>query len=205
MKANISRYEALSFRSAVSSDENFVWCQNCDFGQLHASGDTQPIIRCLNCNFRSCFRHSVPWHHRLTCEEYDDMLEDPDNFQSAVDRDDETMEVSRRKQHDEDEAFARGLEEEQDRQKQIHVEQLRKARAEQEAAADKLRMKLELQQERDALKKRVADEKASLAKVKLTTKNCPGCKWPIEKNEGCAHMTCKFFLILLQIPEQGWK
>jgi hypothetical protein len=36
-------------------------------------------------------------------------------------------------------------------------------------------------------------EKASVQMVQLTTKKCPGqgCNWRIEKNKGCAHMTCK--------------
>ncbi|KLU91100.1 hypothetical protein MAPG_09623 [Magnaporthiopsis poae ATCC 64411] len=28
------------------------------------------------------------------------------------------------------------------------------------------------------------------ATVSQTTKRCPGCRWPIEKNDGCSHMTC---------------
>ena len=97
------RYETLSFRNAVGADANFIWCRNCDFGQLHESGSAQPIIRCLNCGFRSCFRHSVPWHERLTCEEYDEMLRDPDGFRSAVDKDDEASEEVARLQYEEDE------------------------------------------------------------------------------------------------------
>lgn len=35
------------------------------------------------------------------------------------------------------------------------------------------------------------EELASIAKIKATTKLCPGCSWPIEKNSGCDHMKCK--------------
>lgn len=38
-----------------------------------------------------------------------------------------------------------------------------------------------------------AEEEASRKVVEKTTKACPGCKRPIEKNRGCDHMTCKFF------------
>ncbi|OCK79708.1 hypothetical protein K432DRAFT_426286 [Lepidopterella palustris CBS 459.81] len=37
---------------------------------------------------------------------------------------------------------------------------------------------------------RRAEEMASEKLIKGTTKKCPGCKWNIEKNYGCDHMTC---------------
>jgi hypothetical protein len=139
-----NRYEQLSFRSAVSADNDFVWCQNCDFGQLHTTGESQPIVRCLNCGFRSCYRHSILWHERLTCEEYDKMLEDPDGFQSAIEKDEEAAIASQRRQEEEDETFARRIMErerqvEQDRQRQRHEEQLQRARQQQEAEARRKR------------------------------------------------------------------
>ncbi|KAF2876945.1 hypothetical protein BDV95DRAFT_465034, partial [Massariosphaeria phaeospora] len=36
-----------------------------------------------------------------------------------------------------------------------------------------------------------AEEEASKKLIKETAKKCPGCKWNIEKNTGCDHMTCK--------------
>jgi hypothetical protein len=44
---------------------------------------------------------------------------------------------------------------------------------------------------REQMKKRQKEDAASIAKVNATTKRCPGCQWPIEKNDGCSHMTCK--------------
>lgn len=35
------------------------------------------------------------------------------------------------------------------------------------------------------------EEKASEATKKKTTKACPSCQAPIEKNDGCDHMVCK--------------
>jgi len=125
------------------------------------------------------------------------MLQDPDGFRSAVDRDDEAARGAKRLQEEEDEALARDMDQrekqvEQDRQRQIHEEQLRRARAEQEAEARRMREELEVSQKREAMKLRQQEERLSLQKVQATTKPCPGCRWPIEKNRGCSHMTCKF-------------
>jgi hypothetical protein len=40
-----------------------------------------------------------------------------------------------------------------------------------------------------------AQEEASLKAIGETTKKCPGpgCNWNIEKNDGCQHITCKFY------------
>ena len=173
-----------------------MWCQNCDFGQLHDGGMAQPIIRCLNCGFRSCFRHSVPWHDRLTCEEYDEMLQNPDCFRSAIDMQDAAAEVAIRLQEQEDEMLARGMEQrdkraEQERQKQRHEEERRRARAAQKAAAERAKVEKDRARKMEALKRRAMEEKLSVKKVHATTKPCPGCRWPIEKNAGCSHMTCK--------------
>ncbi|KUJ11963.1 uncharacterized protein LY89DRAFT_653517 [Mollisia scopiformis] len=116
--STFARYEELSFRSAVGADADFVWCPapNCGFGQLHATGMEQPIVRCEKCGFRSCFRHGGVWHERLSCEEFEEM-------------------------------------------------------------------------QRERVWKRQVEEEASMSTVEKTTKKCPGCSWPIEKNAGCAHMT----------------
>ncbi|KAF2803016.1 uncharacterized protein BDZ99DRAFT_400676, partial [Mytilinidion resinicola] len=47
------------------------WCigPGCHSGQLHA--DSNPILRCAQCDFRSCVKHKVPWHDGLTCVQYD--------------------------------------------------------------------------------------------------------------------------------------
>lgn len=39
-------------------------------------------------------------------------------------------------------------------------------------------------------KQKKAEEQASKKVILETTKKCPGCKWDIEKNYGCDHMTC---------------
>lgn len=213
-----------------------MWCRGCDFGQLHESGSSQPIVRCLQCGLRSCFVHSVEWHARLTCEEYDEMLKDPDEFKSAIDKEEEVNNKARRLQLKEDERLAQELDAkdklaEQHRQQQRHNEQLKRAKAEQVAESDRRRQEQETKaaeqktqrerleeekrqakarqdaeakrkrQEQERLKaikeikRRQREDQLSMDKVQSTTKQCPGCRWPIEKNDGCEHMTCESFEI----------
>ncbi|KAF1973680.1 hypothetical protein BU23DRAFT_639463, partial [Bimuria novae-zelandiae CBS 107.79] len=56
---------------------NLFWCPapGCGSAQIHASGDTEPIVRCGACIMRFCFRHRVPWHETLACAEYDAIIE----------------------------------------------------------------------------------------------------------------------------------
>ncbi|RKK93553.1 hypothetical protein BFJ68_g15541 [Fusarium oxysporum] len=75
----IAKYERQALRAAVEEDENFFWCtSDCGSGQIHDSGSAQPIVVCIKCSHRSCFRHGVNWHEDLSCEEYDRLQEDPD-------------------------------------------------------------------------------------------------------------------------------
>jgi hypothetical protein len=133
----------------------------------------------------------------MTCEEYDEMLRNPENFKSAVDKEDEAAAEALRKQHEADEAMARELEAqdreaEEDRQRARHEEELRKARLAQEAEAARKKKEKEDAERAAAIRKKQEEEAANLRVISATTKNCPGCRWPIEKNLGCSHMTCKF-------------
>jgi hypothetical protein len=65
------------------------------------------------------------------------------------------------------------------------------ARAAQKAEREESRAKQERVRQRKELARRAREEKLSVGTVRATTKPCPGCRWPIEKNAGCAHMTCK--------------
>lgn len=94
-------YEHLSLRSALGSIGEFVWCLNCDFGQMHSGGADDPIVQCENCGFQSCFLHSVTWHESLSCDEYDQMLEDPDGYREHEQERQELPEQLKRKQAEE--------------------------------------------------------------------------------------------------------
>lgn len=223
--ATFERYERLSFRSAVGSDKNFVWCQQCDFGQLHEKGASEPIVRCLNCGFRSCFVHSGPWHSGFTCDEYNEMVQNPDDYQSARDRENFDLEMTRRLQEEQDLDAAqkisnRDKRKEEERQRHRHKEEREKARTaqlmeaerkrkQQQQAEEKERQRLEEERQAEKAKrqqakmrkeaqervlmeaKRQRENALSMETMKQTTKQCPGCQWPIEKNRGCDHMTCK--------------
>ncbi|PVG04571.1 hypothetical protein CPB86DRAFT_720794 [Serendipita vermifera] len=69
-----ARWDMLTLRDMMRHDQGlFVWCQNpnCYSGQLHAEGESQPIVTCLRCSRRTCFTHNVLYHEGQTCKQYD--------------------------------------------------------------------------------------------------------------------------------------
>ncbi|KAH0439626.1 ring finger domain-containing protein [Colletotrichum camelliae] len=177
-----ARYEALALRAAMAEAENFIWCTaNCGSGQLHDTGTEQPIVSCLHCGQRSCFTHNVAWHENLTCEEYDSLLRDPENFRSRIEMEHEQMDTAKRIQEDADRAMAQGLMAEQ--QAEIQEQEARE-QAERERALRATALA------RKVAARRKEEEDQSKVTVSRTTKPCPGCGWAIEKNAGCSHMTC---------------
>jgi hypothetical protein len=110
---------------------------------MHEGGEAQPIVRCSKCSARSCFPHLVPWHERLTCEEYDEMLRNPDGFQSALDREDEAQrELELRQQ--EGKTLARQRKEvEEGRQRQRYDEEQERARVKQQKNDQRMKAQAE--------------------------------------------------------------
>ncbi|KAF5582679.1 RING finger Dorfin [Fusarium pseudoanthophilum] len=100
----IAKYERQALRAAVADEENFFWCtSDCGSGQIHDSGSTQPIVVCIKCNHRSCFRHGVNWHEDLSCDEYDRLQEDPE-FRSYLELENERWEEAQAAQEAQEEA-----------------------------------------------------------------------------------------------------
>ncbi|KAL4786297.1 hypothetical protein BJX76DRAFT_321493 [Aspergillus varians] len=203
----------MSLRNALNADKNFIWCLECDFGQLHEPGAEQPRVCCLNCNAESCFKHAIKWHDGFTCEEYDAVLWDPDSY-NAIRAQNASGATESKFQRMSKRNMSRAKKKEQERQEKLHEGQKKAARKRQEEEATRMREAARLQQEKEneekeneearqeyikddfkdkieMLKKRMREVELSVQRVEETTKRCPGCQWPIEKNDGCDHMTCK--------------
>lgn len=87
---------------------NFTRCPNpdCNSGQVHEGGESQPFVTCANCNMQFCFRHGVPTqpqqqspssqHENMSCDEYDRYLADPLRFRSEHQLQQERAAVERR-------------------------------------------------------------------------------------------------------------
>ncbi|RSL97624.1 hypothetical protein CDV31_012950 [Fusarium ambrosium] len=184
-----TRYETLALRAAMSEAENFIWCTSgCGSGQIHDSGSEQPIVTCLHCGHRSCFHHNVAWHQTLSCDEYDQLLADPENFRSNLEIENEKWSEAQRAQLEADRAMAQGLLAEDQAERRRQEERERKEREQAQKAA-KLARQIAARRKRE--------EEQSRATVNQTTKPCPGCGWAIEKNKGCSHMTCKLIPVVL--------
>ncbi|KAG4285320.1 hypothetical protein FPRO06_06580 [Fusarium proliferatum] len=130
----ISKYERQALRAAVADEENFFWCtSDCGSGQIHDSGSAQPIVVCIKCNHRSCFRHGVNWHEDLSCDEYDRLQEDPE-FRSYMDLENERWEeaqaaqAAQEAQEEADLDVARRLEAEENAEIERQEAQDRRAR-----------------------------------------------------------------------------
>jgi len=185
------RYESLSFRSALSESENFLWCTSgCGHGQVHEGGLEQPIVTCMLCNSRSCFYHKVAWHENMACSEYDAFLADPEKFRSLYDLQNEEAELeaeARRRQEEDDREYARKLMQEEQQaavlERAKEEDRRRKEREAKEAAAKRERDKIG-EEKKQAAARRHAEDKLAQATILTTTKACPKCKAPIEKNRG---------------------
>ncbi|RYP52059.1 hypothetical protein DL768_002742 [Monosporascus sp. mg162] len=203
-RETFAKYSDLALRGAVNQAPDFVWCPNgCESGQIHEDGNEKPIVTCVKCSFKFCFRHQVRWHEQLTCAEYDSFVSDPENFRSRIEILNEEAEklrldeqLARRTQEEADQKLAQSLMAAEQREEAERQAQRERAERERREEAERRRLQAErmaMQQKAEkmrmeAARKREEDE-LSRRTVERTTKPCPGCKWPIEKNSGCSHMT----------------
>jgi hypothetical protein len=155
-------------------------------------------VTCVKCRRRFCFRHRVEWHETITCAEYDRFQANPQGFRSQFELENERAERERaaeakrrREQEDSDQRLAQSLLAEDqreaarrqaERERQVRVQRERQEQAlreaeRQEAEEARRRMLQEAERKR-------TQELANLQTISRTTKNCPSCKWPIEKNQG---------------------
>lgn len=193
-------YASRATDDIVNQLPNFFRCPGagCGSGQLHESGEQSPIVTCIACQHRYCYKHKVLWHETLSCAEYDQFVADPVNFRSKFELENErverehALEARRRAQQEErDREYAQSLlgEDEREeaqrradverRQREAHEQRERQRLAEQQRQAREARRQVELE-----LKRKQREESLSIATIGRTTKNCPGCSRPIEKNEG---------------------
>ena len=196
---------------------------NCEAGQVHEGGDGEPLIICFSCHAKSCFRHRTPWHDGKTCLEVEneDQPTGIDPARASHSRFSLRQLYSRpsmidvggirrpeTKQETKDRKFATRLHKEDEKEKrkqerrQKALEQERNAEEEREAKAQRdaeAQRQADIQRKNaeaeETLRRKRQEEKATAATVNAVTKACPGrsCGWRIQKNEGCDHMTCKWF------------
>jgi len=200
-RATFETYDARVLNDAIAQQGDWFSCPgaSCGSGQMHDAADGAPIVTCVGCRRKYCFRHHMPWHETMSCDEYDRFLADPDNFRSTfeienerVDREREAEERRRREMEAADSQFARSLVEEEEalieaeataRREEAARAEAERVEAERRAAQERAAAAARAKMAEDA-KRRAKENAASEAVVKQTTKKCPGCGWPIEKNDG---------------------
>jgi membrane protein involved in colicin uptake len=129
----------------------------------------------------------VAWHENLTCDEYDRLLADPANFRSRFDIANEAAQqaaAARQAQEDADRVFAQSLLAEEQRVVAEERAARERAKREEREAAERAEREKREREMREAAARKKAEEEASSRTVGSTTKPCPGCQAPIEKNDG---------------------
>ncbi|KAL2070311.1 hypothetical protein VTL71DRAFT_13337 [Oculimacula yallundae] len=76
----VAKYEKFMLQTFLSKDPNFRWCLSplCETGQLYQTPPIDPKTSCEECNYEMCFKHEMPWHDGLTCDEYDSVRDHGD-------------------------------------------------------------------------------------------------------------------------------
>ncbi|KAF4989743.1 hypothetical protein FGRMN_8930 [Fusarium graminum] len=175
-------------QSESNSADDFR-CPECrellEYADIQRYANQQTFAK-YDCNVQSAqivadrAQHNVAWHETLSCEEYDQLLADPDNFQSHLELENEKWTEAQRVQLEADRTLAQGLIAEDQAEMRRREERYRREREQAQIAA---------QLASQIAARRLKEEAKSNATLERTTKPCAGCGWAIEKNRGCSHMT----------------
>lgn len=207
----------MCLNAALQSLSNFIRCpykiknpktskeENCRGGQEHNGGQENPLVRCCNCGQDYCFNHKMPYHEDYTCEEWDRFIAGDSAETSMLARERRIMEDFESRQRG-DSAMARRIELEQRNdiasnlndvraQAQVRVAKQELERENERRRQEEQRKQSERETEnfnRDKeARRRREDNSKSEQFVTMETRQCPKCKSPIEKVEGCNHMECR--------------
>lgn len=69
----------------MASNPGYRECSMCDdAGIYEVNGDGKDrMIECVKCAYKMCFWHKAPWHEGLTCDEFDQKMENDGSFQDS--------------------------------------------------------------------------------------------------------------------------
>lgn len=67
------QYESRLVQRSLEHMDEFIWCAHgCGSGQLHGFDvNENPVVDCVKCQQKTCFKHRIRWHTDLSCDEYD--------------------------------------------------------------------------------------------------------------------------------------
>ncbi|KAF2675529.1 hypothetical protein BT63DRAFT_475127 [Microthyrium microscopicum] len=84
----LERLDNFRLHNLLSREPGFRWCLRigCKSGAFYdydnaaaACKTCTAYITCMDCRFKMCFYHQIPWHEDLTCKEYDSTMASRDS------------------------------------------------------------------------------------------------------------------------------
>ncbi|KAK3317814.1 hypothetical protein B0T19DRAFT_405477 [Cercophora scortea] len=83
-KETAQRYDRYLLLIANSKLPYFRWCARgeCENGEVYEEESTE--IACSACGYKMCYKHQMPWHEGLSCEEYDSIQKHGDPLYDAT-------------------------------------------------------------------------------------------------------------------------
>ena len=64
-------YDKLATRNALGALEEFAWCLKAGCGSGQENIENKHYMDCVNCGYKQCLKHRVPWHTGETCGQYE--------------------------------------------------------------------------------------------------------------------------------------